>query len=286
MKAEFHSYDLSNASRIGEGCEGTIYALANGLEVMKVYHDGIEDRKNTARKEYQRLVNATNAFRILDRIQSPTPIELYLDPPAIRMGRCFGTPLLRYLIEHRHVYTEQSDLVRLLSDGIISYVNGCDEGLPDCSIRNLLYDPQNGVLSFLDFSPSSRQPGVDHVNHAIIFSIGSLISSTLYECLLPSSFAVVSSWPRIIFIILAASDRVLTVDSGRTQSVVLGSFSKLIHKYCTTQSGIRNRIAYQMLALPLAAILRYLLRKAENYDTRNELFIDRARVLPSGAKSE
>jgi tRNA A-37 threonylcarbamoyl transferase component Bud32 len=258
-----NKYSLSDTSILDTGAESVVHVLPEQGEVVKIYNEKEgKDVENTARNEYRELENVNRVFGRLSGLQTPTPLELYTNPSAIRMTRCNGEQLLLCLIHRKLSMDTRLVVGRLLATGISAYVDLFDLGLPDCTLSNIVYDEQGHIVSFIDFSPALSRTQKDRFQNPVSFSLGTLIGTTLYELCRPSRIRYIRAWTSMLNLISIVSARVLSSSSHEMDSEKTHRIARTVFTLCSSQGSLFRKTWYRILGGPALFICKRAVYKA------------------------
>jgi hypothetical protein len=172
-----------------QGERGRSVVVEEGGAVVRKSFTG-PDGALEATREYECLQRFHGALGTTGAARCPRPIELAMSPtPFVRMERAPGVPLNVYLARHGLDDQELDELGATLATGVTTYVEAVGEPYFDFHLRNLVYEPSRGAVTFVDF-------GVPFTfDHALIdrvralapldASAGQLLGSTLFEVARP-----------------------------------------------------------------------------------------------------
>jgi surface antigen len=119
--------------------------------VRKTFHDGpVAGREAMARCEFARLERFAAALEAVPGAACPLPLELLTDPPGLRMQRAAGVDLFAFLQRHRLGAPLRERLATTMAAAIQAYVRALGEPCPDFKFDNVLFDPVDATLTFVD----------------------------------------------------------------------------------------------------------------------------------------
>jgi len=170
---------------------GRVVALEDGGAVVrKTYTDGDpDDLRAAAAREFDRIGTFRDVLQRCDGATCPAPLELSLDlPPYVRMTRAAGIPLEDCLNREVWPMERLNPLGDIICRAARRYVDTFDEPYWDFILRNMLYDPCEHVVTFVDYEiPAACRPLVgDFARFSpLAFTLGTLVASAIFEARRP-----------------------------------------------------------------------------------------------------
>jgi hypothetical protein len=163
---------------------------ADGSTVRKVFH-GPDQRTSLqfAEREFEIMSRFHEALRRVPFATCPRPLELVTaDEVYLRMERAAGVAMQDHLHESTWAPKHYQQLAELLGLGLTRYVDTFHEPYWDFIFRNMLYDAQTGVVTFVDFGlPALYLPLLDDLKRCrpIEVSLAALVASAIFEAARP-----------------------------------------------------------------------------------------------------
>jgi hypothetical protein len=212
--------DLHAVGRVlQEEPHGAVVVDENERIVTKTYFgDGSATLLEVAATEFKRQDEFWRSLRSNDVISCPRPLELIDRPcPQIRMEFAHGRPISTHLRDVELSRAELEWLAEVLVAALISYVRSTNEPYYDFHLRNMLYNPTDRVVSFVDFGIPKR---LEHSLHELSdlspfeISLGNLVAGALFESARPRSFYRFRQHRQAVLLCSALLERSLDVDTG------------------------------------------------------------------------
>jgi hypothetical protein len=166
---------------------GRVVALENGGSVVrKTYVGGDPDVLGAmAVREFERMSVFRDALRECTGATCPRPLELALGrQPYIRMTRATGIAMedsLKCEVWSAARFARVGDI---LCRAVDTYVRTFDEPYWDFILRNMLYDPEKQLVTFIDYEiPPACLRLLDTLSRfsPLDFSVGTLVASSIFE---------------------------------------------------------------------------------------------------------
>lgn len=164
---------------------------AGGVAVRKEFTgpDLLRQRALAAR-EHARMRDFHEVLsRVGTGVTCPIPLELGPGPPPfVRMSRASGAPLLLHLEAQTWSRELMARVAASIGSALPAYIRAFDEPYWDFILKNFLYDPDQQVVTVLDFEvPPAFVPYLDEFAgfSALGVSLGSLVSSQVLEARRP-----------------------------------------------------------------------------------------------------
>jgi hypothetical protein len=197
----------------------TVILEEDGITVRKVFH-GSEPgvASELAARELDRMQHFARALSDLPFATCPRPLELIPgERPQIRMERARGIPLQDHLNGASWEPGLDRHLAETLRSALIRYVQTFDEPYWDFIFRNMFYDPESRVVTFLDFAvPRLYLPALDSfMRHSPLeISMGSLLASSIFEAARPKRMSRLREHRRAYRLAIATLDDLLQNADG------------------------------------------------------------------------
>jgi len=131
----------------------TVLLEAGGAVVRKVFHsDDPSTSLGLAEREFEILGRFQAALSDLPSSTCPRPLELGRgDEVYVRMERASGLPMQDHLDLRGWPKGMEQQLSTALRQGLIRYVQTFDEPYWNFIFRNMFYDAERRLVTFLDF---------------------------------------------------------------------------------------------------------------------------------------
>jgi hypothetical protein len=156
------------------------------------FGDDENTRRRIAATEFDRQSRFWRNLQGTDGISCPRPLELIdASRPQIRMEFARGQPISKHLRDVDLSSAELTWLADTLIRALASYVQSTDEPYYDFHLRNMLYDPVDRVVAFVDFGiPKRLEHSLDQLSGLSPFeiSLGNLVAGTIFESARPRGF--------------------------------------------------------------------------------------------------
>ncbi|MDQ3432302.1 MAG: aminoglycoside phosphotransferase family protein [Actinomycetota bacterium] len=190
---------------------------ADGETVRKTFWDGeLAVREQHAIREADRLGLFREALQSTPHASCPRPIDLVAEPDAysVRMSLVRGLPLPLHLRTARLEADLLAHLSSTLASALLVYVETFDEPYCDFHLRNMIYEPRTGVVSFLDFGMPNRpwSPADLAALSPLEISLGNLIGSSMFESLRPRCWFRLRQHRQALALCWAVVERVSRLD--------------------------------------------------------------------------
>lgn len=164
----------------------TVMLEPGGAVVRKVFHS--EDpgaSRESAEREFGILRRFNDALSDVQSSTCPRPLELGQgDDVYVRMERASGLPMQAHLNRRDWPPGMDHELAAVLREGLVRYVETFDEPYWDFIFRNMFYDAEQRLVTFLDFGfPPLYLPMLDELNRRtpIEVSLAALVTSAIFE---------------------------------------------------------------------------------------------------------
>jgi hypothetical protein len=168
----------------------TVAMEAGGQAVRKTFHghDPVS-LKALAAREFDRMQVFRQALDGIESATCPRPLELGdAVEPYVRMERARGVPLQDHLASHTWDAPLFDHVSGVLEHALTRYIETFGEPYWDFIFRNMFYDPNLRLVTFLDFGvPTIYMPALDEFRawSDVEVSLGSLVASSLFEAARP-----------------------------------------------------------------------------------------------------
>ena len=155
----------SNLLYLSKGGIGSVYLEDEGDVVRKVYTTGnLEADLACARREFEYQKKYWDSLEEWSPagVRCPRPIEITDRAPVIfRMEACSGVRLQDYLTASNREDAELQAIARSVAHGLVIFFDTFNEAHHDFHFANLLYDPLQGTVTFIDFGKGLLLDTVD-----------------------------------------------------------------------------------------------------------------------------
>jgi hypothetical protein len=253
---------LTSTRWIGGGIHADIWLSEDGREVYKLYRArDVESARALARLEFETLERVADLLKQVPGVNSPAPIAIAGDSGELRMEFCPGIPLHQALgtpvFSRRDVL---QDVASRLAGALSILADQLSAEQVDTSGRaNILYDPDEDRIVFLDFTKRVPPVAVDpHVTPLENIS-GSLLAGLLTVILEKSAIANPRKMHRI-----TTFTRILAASQSHQDLVSFDSVRTVAWQYFWHRSrsgGMLRRLWLSTAgAVVFAILLRYVLR--------------------------
>jgi len=154
--------------------------------VRKTFHDGpVAGRQAMARCEFARLERFAAALEDVPGAACPRPLELLTDPPGLRMQRAAGVDLFAFLRHHRLGAPLRERLATTMAAAIGAYVRALGEPCPDFKFDNVLFDPLDATLTFVDLGAPQDAVAPETGLSPYEVTAGDLLGSVIFQSARP-----------------------------------------------------------------------------------------------------
>jgi hypothetical protein len=166
---------------------GRLVVLEEGGTVVRKIYSGDEPNRlyDLAAREFDRLRRFRDALSGLGGATCPQPLEIRSGAsPFIRMERAAGVSMEDYLNDKPWSPELYESVGRTLQEALPRYIQTFGEPYWDFIIRNMFFDPDRRLVTFLDFGiPESYGPLLEELSRysALEFSLGTLAASPVFE---------------------------------------------------------------------------------------------------------
>lgn len=240
--------EFEDRPRVGEGSESVVYIEEEGRTVSKVYKNESETGMRAATREFELLDQLQHAFHKLDGLSCPTPIELSMKPPTVRMSWCRGQPLSRYLSSEDRPRETMDRIAKSLATGLISFLDATGESYADFCMQNVFFDPATSEVAFMDFGIPNNQGPLHEEYSNMQISWGNFHGWILYELARPAN--VTARIGRRQFLYVLGRTREALVKSGRLEHHDLLAALRVAHRTymrLTSHGGLVRRAWYESI---------------------------------------
>jgi hypothetical protein len=166
---------------------GRTIVIEDGAAVVRktFYGDDPTALGALVRREAERMREFADALDSVEGAECPRPIEVSFGPePFIRMTRARGERMQDLLATQQWTASRFEAVAAVLDRALTCYVQTFGEPYWDFILRNMFYDVDSGVVTFLDFGiPTIYEPRLEELNRfsPVEVSIGGLVASSIFE---------------------------------------------------------------------------------------------------------
>src|SRR4051794_26858556 len=176
--------------RLRHGPRRIVVLEDGGSVVRKTYTEGdLDFARAMVEREFRLMTTFRQALSDCPGATCPAPLAASSGPhPHVRMTRATGLAVEDHLYREDWPPQEFAQVADVLRRALCVYVGTFREPYWDFLLRNMLYDRDAGVVTFLDFEiPPAllRDFGEAHEFAALEFSLGSLVGVTAFEARRP-----------------------------------------------------------------------------------------------------
>jgi hypothetical protein len=201
---------------------GAVVVEEGGTIVRKSFFgEDQETLRKVAATEFERQDRFWRSLQGTDVISCPRPLELIDGScPQIRMEFARGQPISRHLRDVDLSRAELTWLADTLVRALDRYVRSTNEPYYDFHLRNMLYDPVNQVVAFVDFGvPKRLEESLHQFRDLSPFeiSLGNLVAGTVFESARPRSFYRLRQHRQALRLCSALLERALDGHAGEVK---------------------------------------------------------------------
>lgn len=236
---------------------GAVVVEDDEATVRKIYLGG--DRaalRRVAATEFERQERFWTSVQSADVISCPRPLELIDEShPQIRMEFARGRPISRHVRDVGLSGAELEWLADALGRALACYVQTTNEPYYDFHLRNMLYDPERRVISFVDFGIPKRLERSLHEFNGLSpyeISLGNLVAGTIFESTRPRAFYRLRQHRQALALCSAVLERFLDRDGAAVDLAKVRRAADIAYN-ASAHWGPRLRHSWYRLLGPLLA---------------------------------
>lgn len=182
---------------LGRGFHGIVEREhESGLVYKRIMRSDQESALELAQREYNYLRRFSRALMGHVHLQCPEPVDLNADDAAFWMSYCPGHRVDTFLSRPEEVDEHIDHIAEQIAAGIQAYVGEFGEPLYSLATHNMIYDPEERVLSLYDFTMARSIDGVNAHAFPNEVTLGCYLSATTRFTVRARSFINRHYWDR------------------------------------------------------------------------------------------